>query len=574
MGKKNPMAAKKPNAQNKSRRANNKQSASQRESIALRRRRMNTIGEPRKRVFRDGANGRKVPAAKSLPKPILRQPKTELEQANQRYVDLFDFAPIGYVTFDRAGRIEEINFVAVGLLGRTRKQLIGMTFAVCVAPEDTQRFLHHLFDCRSSDGPVVTELHLKRTNGEKIPVQLSTTATFRLVKDGARLYQTAIFDLTETKRAEQALRESQQRLQVTYERAPIGITESTPDGQYVGVNPEFCRILGYTEEELLQRSIEDVTHKNDFARDKELHRQLVAGEIPFYRIEKRYVRKDGAIMWAEKLHSAVRDAKGATLYTIGAIRDITDYKKAQAALERSKQLLEKLVRQRTKALRSANAELEDEIKRRRGLESEILEISDREQQRFGQELHDGLCQQLTAISLMAQASALRLRNHRVIEVEDIEKIARLISGSVVSARNIARDLHKEKVDAATFETALSDLVNREVWKVPCRLVVWNEPNLQDDKAAAELYRIIREALINANKHARASKIVLEVRRDSDELICSVRDNGIGLNAKKNSGRGLGFEIMNYRARSIGARLQVESPRNGGTLLSVHLPEPR
>jgi signal transduction histidine kinase len=217
--------------------------------------------------------------------------------------------------------------------------------------------------------------------------------------------------------------------------------------------------------------------------------------------------------------------------------------------------------------------LENEIRRRKGLEGEILAISDREQQRLGQELHDGLCQQLTAISFMARASALRLKNHRVIDVKDIEKLARLISESVVSTRNIARDLHKEKVDAATFESALRDLVNREVWKTPCHLVLKNQANLQDDRVAAELYRIVREALVNANKHARATRIVLEVRRERNALVCSVRDNGVGLNRNGNStGRGLGFEIMKYRARSIGARLKIESPRNAGTYLAVYLPE--
>jgi len=552
------MATKTPNARNKPRRASKKRVVSPGEVIRP----------------RNGANGKKAPAPRSTAKPVFRQPRTELEQAIQRYVDLFDFAPIGYVTFDRTGRIEEINFVAVGLLGRSRKQLIGMTFAVCVAPEDTQRFLHHLFQCRSSDGSVVTELHLKRLDGEKVPVQLSSTATFALVKDGARLYQTAIFDLSERKRAEKALRESQQRLQATYERAPIGILESSPNGKYIGVNPEFCRILGYREDELLRRGMKDVTHKDDYPLDIKLHRQLIAGQFPFYRIEKRYVRKDGGIIWAEKLHSAVRDAKGVVLYTIGAVRDITDYKKAQAALEGSKKMLEKLVQQRTRALRSANAELEAEIRRRRGLESEILEVTDREQQRFGQELHDGLCQQLTAISLMAQATALRLKQHRVIETGDIEKIARLINSSVASARNIARDLHKEKVDAASFEVALRDLVHRKVWNTPCRLALKTDTNLHDDRVAAELYRILREALINANKHARATQIVLEVRRDRDTLICSVKDNGVGLSKKVGHGQGLGFHIMNYRAQSIGARLALTAPPSGGTRLTIHLPQPK
>src|SRR5207302_2462652 len=129
------------------------------------------------------------------------------------------------------------------------------------------------------------------------------------------------------------------------------------------------------------------------------------------------------------------------------------------------------------------------------------EISDREQERLGQELHDGLCQQLTAIGFLARATSLRLRDHRVVQEDDLEKIAQLINSSVMDARNIARDLHKEEIDAAGFMQALQDLVQRKIWKTPCRLDLKTEVNIEDDNVASQLYGILREALINANKHA-------------------------------------------------------------------------
>src|SRR6266478_9273728 len=86
---------------------------------------------------------------------------------------------------------------------------------------------------------------LKPRKGERSPALLCSTPITSTTKNGALLYQTAIMDLSERKRAEQALQESSQRLQATYERAPIGITECSPEGKYVGANEEFCRILGY-----------------------------------------------------------------------------------------------------------------------------------------------------------------------------------------------------------------------------------------------------------------------------------------------------------------------------------------
>src|SRR5437763_11462544 len=134
-------------------------------------------------------------------------------------------------------------------------------------------------------------------------------------------------------------------------------------------------------------------------------------------------------------------------------------------------MLEKQGREQTDELRLTNKEMEDEISRRKGLEGEILEISDREQQRLGQELHDGICQHLTAVAFMARSVALRLKNHRVIEVSDIEKIAQLVNEAATDMRNLSRALHQSDVDAAKLAGALQDLVDREIWRVPCRLEV-------------------------------------------------------------------------------------------------------
>src|SRR6266446_9320377 len=100
----------------------------------------------------------------------LRNPKTELEAAIQRFVDLYDFAPIAYVSFDRAGRIEEANLAATELLGQTRDLLIGRPFAFYVA--DLDLFLRHLLYCRTSEQQVKTEMLLKPRKGEQIPALL------------------------------------------------------------------------------------------------------------------------------------------------------------------------------------------------------------------------------------------------------------------------------------------------------------------------------------------------------------------------------------------------------------------
>jgi PAS domain S-box-containing protein len=374
-------------------------------------------------------------------------PKTSIDAAVRRYADLYDFAPVPYVSFDRVGRIEEINLAAVNLLGVARRSLIGSAFAAYVVRGNSHKFLRHLLSCRAAYRRVETELRLKTRAGEEVPVQLCSMPVSSSTKNGAFLYQTIITDLRERRQVEAALREA---------------------------------------------------------------------------------------------HA----------------------------------ILEARVKERTAELHAANDELKREIKRRKGLEGQILEVSDREQQRLGQELHDGICQHLTAVAFMARAVALRSRDHRVFDAKDIEKIAELVNAAAADVRNLARGLHHIDVDAAGLVRALQNLVDREIWKIPCRLEVRRPFHIEDDEAAVHLYRIAREAVINANKHAEAREIVINLGRSRKGIALSVTDDGIGIAADVDRSKGMGFHIMNHRALSAGGRLEVESPKQGGTRVTCYLPASR
>src|SRR5438105_6310886 len=135
----------------------------------------------------------------------LRHPKTELESAVQRYVDLYDFAPIPYVSFDRAGRIEEANLAATELLSEPRDRLIGRPLAFYAT--DLDSLLRHLLYCRTSQQQISTELLLKTRKGEQIPAALLSTPITSTTRNGALLYQTAVIDLRERKAHERVLAE-------------------------------------------------------------------------------------------------------------------------------------------------------------------------------------------------------------------------------------------------------------------------------------------------------------------------------------------------------------------------------
>ncbi|MFZ3377346.1 MAG: ATP-binding protein [Chthoniobacterales bacterium] len=386
-------------------------------------------------------------------------------------------------------------------------------------------------------------------------------------------------DRTAQKRTEEAIRQSELRYHTLFDLVPVAVYACDADG--------FIQEFNQRAVELWGREPKKNDPKEKFCGSFKIFssdgRSMPHAKCPMARVLKGETleagdleilveRPDGSRRNVIVNPRSLRNERGKIAGAINCLYDVTERKRAHTELEKAKGFLETHVRERTAEVRAANKDLEGEIRRRKGLEGQILEISDREQQRLGEELHDGLCQHLTAIGFMAKAAALRLKDHRVFQVDDVEKIAELINAAANDARNIARGLHRIDVDSAGFLDALRDLVDREIWKTPCRLQI-NEPfEIEDDAAAAHLYRIAREAVINANKHAQAREIVVHLARSRTGIVLSITDNGVGLPKKPNKTRGLGFRIMNYRARAVGGHLEVTRGPNGGTRVACYLPD--
>src|SRR5436190_8752983 len=516
------------------------------------------LSEPAKRNA-----AKKHPPIRSTRNGAIRNPKTELEAATQRFVDLYDFAPIAYVSFGRAGRIEEANLTATELLGEPRDRLIGRPFAFYVA--DLGLFMQHLLYCRTSQRQVKTELQLKTRKRELIPAQLLSTPITSTIRNGALLFQTAIIDLGERKRHEQQLAEQARLLDLSND----AILVHDANDRITYWNKGATKIYGYTWQEALGKVTHNLLKTEHSEPLPKIYEKLFRDN--YWEGELVHTRRDGKRLTVFSRWVLARDAQGKRSYILETNNDVTRRKQMEIALQESKKLLEERVRERTRDLRMANKELLDEIARRKGLEGEILEISDREQQRLGQEIHDGLCQHLTAVAFMARSVALRLNNHRVIDAADIEKIADLVNEAASHTRDLSRALHRSDVDAPGLVGALQDLIEREIWKVPCRLEVKPSFHMEDNTAAAQLYRIAREAVINANKHAQAREIVVRLERSPRGMVLHVTDDGVGFRNDSKLKGGLGIHIMNYRAQLIGGRLEMDSQKQRGTRVTCFLP---
>jgi len=380
---------------------------------------------------------------------------------------------------------------------------------------------------------------------------------------------TQLAQAIEHKRDEDALQQKEAELEQIVTQTPFMLTRCTCDLRYRYVSRAYAEMFGRTPEELAGKAIVEIIGKEGLKTISPCIKKVLSGRTVEYEMEVPF--QGVGPRWINCVYVPDRDSDGNVVGWFASLIDVGARKKAEAMLRKSKKLLEDRVRERTRELDVTNKNLQGEIERRKGLEGEILSVSDREQQRLGQELHDGLCQHLTAVAFMARSVALRLKNHRVIDAADIDKIAELVNNAASDTRDLSRALHRMDVDAAGFVTALQDLVDREIWRTPCRLRIRPSFRIEDDTAAAHLYRIAREAVINANKHAQAREIVVKLEKSRQGMALYVIDDGIGCSNESKLKQGLGFHIMNYRAQLMGGRLKIDSPKGSGTCVACYLP---
>lgn len=225
------------------------------------------------------------------------------------------------------------------------------------------------------------------------------------------------------------------------------------------------------------------------------------------------------------------------------------------------------------AMQQADAERIAALEERRQLERDIVSVSEYEQQRIGQDLHDGLCQQLAAIGCAARALADDLHARGLTEAQDAEAIESSLRATVVDARSLARGIFPVHVDRTGLSTALRELAETtsRMTSVPIEVAEWSEVHIDDPQVAMHLYRIAQEAVSNALKHSGADEISISLTADDDNLELTIADNGSGVpKALGRSGIGMGLRTMYYRAQELGADLQVIRRAEGGTAVVCNL----
>ena len=208
------------------------------------------------------------------------------------------------------------------------------------------------------------------------------------------------------------------------------------------------------------------------------------------------------------------------------------------------------------------------------LEQEIIKISEREQQRIGRDLHDGLCQYYAAVGCAAGSLKRSLEKEASPSVAAAAEIEELIMNGVGQTRSLARGLFPVENDDAGLQSALEELTANasRLLTLKCTFQSDHFVAVPDNVRATHLFRIAQEALNNALRHGQATEATISLRANGGSVTLSVADNGVGLPRDLSEKRGLGLSIMQFRARMIGAQLAVAPNPSGGTVVVCSFPQ--
>ncbi len=347
-------------------------------------------------------------------------------------------------------------------------------------------------------------------------------------------------DITEQKLAETALRESEARFHDLFRDAGVGMIIVSPNGHFIAANETFCSCLGYTEEELCQMTVQDVTQPEDWPQFSAKLREALETKMSFRRFEKRCRHKSGRTVYTESSASLIRTPSGEPRYFVGEVLDITERKRAEEALST--------------------------------LSQRLIEAQEEERTRIARELHDDINQQIASLAvrldcLNLPASAREFRR----EVETVRKLVENV-GSDIQA--LSHRLHSSKLEHLGLAKAAAGSCREfsDLQKVEIDFHSENVPRDLSPEISLCLFRVLQEGLQNAVKHSGSRHLQVSLMGRTDRVELTIHDSGIGFEpGQAMTGRGLGLTSMKERLKLVNGQLSIDSKLQHGTTIQACVP---
>ena len=477
----------------------------------------------------------------------VKERTAELAKANQN-LDIFrkfaEDSEEGFGMSDCDGHILYANPSLCRLFGEARAEdVIGKHVSAYYPGEYLQRRKDELIPALLRDGHLHIEQAVLPCHGKPIQILQST---FLIRDEGGNPFRVAVVisDITERKQAEEALRASEERFRVAFEEAPLGVVMVVGDGIVVRVNRAFCQMSGYTEEELIGKAIYHVTHPEDRERSEELTERVLAGVIPSFAVEKRYLRKGGGFFWGQITVTAVRDRGGNVIFVLGIVENVTERKRAEEALAREHRNLRHMLRS-----------------------------SDNERQLIAYEIHDGLAQQLAGAIMQFQAYGHLKDTQPKQAANAFHAGLTMLQQGHFETRRLIAGVRPPILDESGVVEAVAHLIHElgrdKGPKIEYRSRV--DFDRLDPTLENAIYRIAQEGLTNACKHSQSERISVSLVQRGDRLRTEIRDWGVGFDPKAVPKSRFGLEGIRQRARLLGGKCSIRSSEGKGTRITVELP---
>jgi PAS domain S-box-containing protein len=451
---------------------------------------------------------------------VTERVRAELERS--QLAAIVDSSDDAIISRDLNDIVTTWNACAERMFGYTASEMVGHNFSVLVPRDQLDEIRRIRASVRHGDWVAHYNTVRVAKDGRHIPV----STTISPVKDaaGALVGVSAIMrDVTAHQKIEETLRQSESALADFFAEAPMGLLWVSANGRILRVNRAQLEMLGCEGEDFSGR------HIGEFHTDPEI------AKVALDRLMKK---------------ETLRNYRAQLCHKDGTIRDVLI--DANTLWEQGR-----LVHSRW---------FVRDITVRRRLERELLEISERERQRIGHDLHDGLGQQLYGLSYLTALLEKGLQEDASPRVAEARKVNKFFNEALALTRSIAHGLQSVNPAPDGLMLALHELVERtrEIYGLDCRFECRAPVLIQRHSAATHLYRIAQEAVNNAMKHGKPTRVRIQLAATPQRIVLGVWDNGVGIRQTAKPSKGMGLHVMQYRADAISGSLAVRRHPRGGT----------
>ncbi|MBA3761915.1 MAG: PAS domain S-box protein [Chthoniobacterales bacterium] len=481
-------------------------------------------------------------------------------------------ADVFWIVDARTQRFEYVNPVYEKMWGEPRAKVMQDSdhWLELVHPKDQEMAKEAMPKVLVGETAVVEYRIIRPSDGQTRWIR---DTGFPIWNDQGEIYRVAgvAQDVTDDKKRTEKLRMTEERFRLLVEGArEYAMFLLDVDNTITYWNAGAERVFGWKAEEAIGRNGELIFTPEDRANEEE-EKEVATAKAEGCATDRRWhLRKDGSRVWVDGVMRRLDHANGDIRGFAKIARDATELRKSEDQLREANEQLERRVHQRTQELQAMNESLEAEMTQRQNLEREVLQATEHERARISQDLHDSICQELTATAFLLKSQSKSLATENSPAAAALTEAAEMVNANAGATRDLARGLHPLELGPSGLVAALRELAARTNESVTCRCDCPRSLRIQDASTAVNLYRIAQEAVNNALRHAHANEIVICVERERDEIVMSVCDDGTRPPRSRRS-KGLGTQMMKYRASVSSGTLTVESKRGKGTKVECRVP---